>query len=795
MFISGNGTIVWSTGEAHGPSTNEVTVRVTDNGRPPLTDRRTVRVIVREVNSPPLLEAVADQELAEETPLEVELAASDRDLPLQKLSYSLEPGAPEGMTVSTEGVIRWTPTEAQGPGTNLVGVWVADDGEPSLGTTNWFTVVVRETNTAPVIAEIGELTLDEGQPLAVLAAVSDHDLPAQGLTFALDPGVPDGMTVSPEGLIQWTPTETQGPSTNEVTVSVTDGGEPPLSASRAFRVIVREVNTAPVLPELADQVVDEGATLLARWEAQDADLPAQRLSYALVAGAPAGMFITGNGTLVWSPGEAQGPGTNEVTVRVTDNGTPRLDNQRTVRVIVREVNTAPVLPELADQVVDEGATLLVRWEARDSDVPAQRLSYVLEAGAPPGMFISANGTIVWSTGEAQGPGTNEVTVRVTDNGEPRLSDRQTMRVIVREVNSPPVLEPIPDQEVDEETPMELVLTARDRDLPAQWLSYGLEPGAPGGMTVSSEGIVRWTPTEEQGPGTNRVGVWVVDDGEPALGTTNWFTVVVREVNRAPELAELADQVVDEGTTLLVRWEARDSDVPVQRLSYVLEAGAPAGMFISGNGTIVWSTGEAQGPGTNEVTVRVADNAKPALSDRRTMRVIVREVNQAPVWRAIPNQEATVGRVLELDLVATDPDVPAQWLQYGLAPGAPEGAEVTAAGLFRWTPRPSQFGTTNAIGVFVRDSGEPSLQTDLAFLVTVAGGGLRIRHFGFTGQGSPVIEWESFAGTRYALETKETLEAGGWQLIETIEATDRVTRWEDRNRSAESQRFYRVRLLE
>ena len=64
------------------------------------------------------------------------LGANDPDLPTQALAVKLEQG-PAGM-VLTNGVLAWTPTEAQGPSTNTVVVSVNDG---VTGTTNTFTLV------------------------------------------------------------------------------------------------------------------------------------------------------------------------------------------------------------------------------------------------------------------------------------------------------------------------------------------------------------------------------------------------------------------------------------------------------------------------------------------------------------------------------------------------------------------------------------------------------------------------------------------------------------------------------
>ena len=60
------------------------------------------------------------------------------------------------------------------------------------------------------------------------------------------------------------------------------------------------------------------------------------------------------GVFRWTPTEAQGPGVFDVTVRVSDSGTPALDDFEAIKVTVGEVNAAPVLNPIGDQSVNEG---------------------------------------------------------------------------------------------------------------------------------------------------------------------------------------------------------------------------------------------------------------------------------------------------------------------------------------------------------------------------------------------------------------------------------------------------------
>src|SRR5207244_3283978 len=119
--------------------------------------------------------AQSDVTLAELTALVVTNAASDSDLPANLLSYSLV-GAPAGMTIDANGVIHWTPSEAQGPSTNVITTVASDNGVPSMSATNSFTVTVTEVNTAPTLPSQSDVTVAELAALVVTNTASDSDL-------------------------------------------------------------------------------------------------------------------------------------------------------------------------------------------------------------------------------------------------------------------------------------------------------------------------------------------------------------------------------------------------------------------------------------------------------------------------------------------------------------------------------------------------------------------------------------------------------------------------------------------
>src|SRR5207249_1150997 len=116
------------------------------------------------------------------------------------------------------------------------------------------------------------------------------DLPANTLIFSLV-AAPAGVNLDPStGVLTWTPTEAQGPSTNLITVKVTDNGAPPSSDTKSFTVVVTETNSAPVLSVPTDRTITELSTLTLPDALPVTDLPANTLTFTLVV-APAGVNL------------------------------------------------------------------------------------------------------------------------------------------------------------------------------------------------------------------------------------------------------------------------------------------------------------------------------------------------------------------------------------------------------------------------------------------------------------------------------------------------------------------------
>jgi hypothetical protein len=103
---------------------------------------------------------------------------------------------------------------------------------------------VGTSNTPPVLAPIGNYTVNVGQLVAFVASATATDTPPVTLTFSLL-SAPTGATVNPgTGAFLWRPAVTDANTTNLISLMVADDGIPSLSATQSFTAVVNPLTNA-----------------------------------------------------------------------------------------------------------------------------------------------------------------------------------------------------------------------------------------------------------------------------------------------------------------------------------------------------------------------------------------------------------------------------------------------------------------------------------------------------------------------------------------------------------------------
>lgn len=525
------GAFRWTPTEADGPGDHVFTVRVSDSD---LFDEQSFTVVVTEENLSPILGSIDDVSVRVGETVQFTASATDPDLPANSLTFRLAAGAPAGASIDAQtGEFTWTPGATDSRQNHNVTVVVEDNGVPSRTAMRSFTVSV--VNSAPTLNEVADAQVSELAMLTIDLAASDVDLPNDQLIYSLQSGPANAGLDSSAGRLTWTPTEQQGPGSFSFVVAVEDLDG--ATDSKSFTVTVAEVNQAPVIAQVLEQNVTEEDLLSLTIGASDDDDPANQLVFALTDGPAGAQVDSESGVFSWTPTEADGPGTYSVTVTVTDDGTPTLSDDVTFDIVVGEENQSPVLNPIGDKSVDEGSALTFTASATDPDTPVNDLRFSI-TGAPVGASIDpTSGVFNWTPTETEAPMNYMVTVIVTDNGNPELSDQEIIMLSAREVNKPPVLDPIANASIEFGETVSFTASAVDPDQPANNITYSLDAGAPAGAMInSSTGQFTWTPAQSDSDGTFPITVIATDDGVPMMSDTESFTVTVGSCPFSDDLA-------------------------------------------------------------------------------------------------------------------------------------------------------------------------------------------------------------------------------------------------------------------
>ena len=163
-----------------------------------------VRFTILPQDAAPEVALLSDATVTEGTAFNLSVTASDADSSASELRFSLANGSPAGLSLNpSTGLVSWTPTESQGPGTYPVTVRVTDEGGRFDDVT--FSIIVTEFNQAPTLTIPTTLNGKVSDNIQFTATATDSDQPLNELIYSLvDP--PTGATIDPStGAFRWTP--------------------------------------------------------------------------------------------------------------------------------------------------------------------------------------------------------------------------------------------------------------------------------------------------------------------------------------------------------------------------------------------------------------------------------------------------------------------------------------------------------------------------------------------------------------------------------------------------------------
>ena len=227
-----------------------------------------------------------------------------------------------------------------------------------------------------------------------------------------------------------------------------------------------------------------------------------------------------------------------------------------------------------------------------------------------------------------------------------IVDTPTVTKSLNILNSPPVLNPIGNKEVNEEQTLSFTTTGSDYE--GETLSYSAT-GLPAGASYDpNTGVFTWTPTFDQA-GDYTI-TFTVSAG--TLSDSETLTITVNNVNRAPVANTGSDQTVNR--YILVNLDGSSSSDPDgDSLTYTWILNSPAGS------SATLSNQNSANPsftpdilGTYQLQLTVVD----IYGATSTNTVTITAINRAPVANAGSDQTVYCNNLVNLDgSSSSDPD--------------------------------------------------------------------------------------------------------------------------------------------
>jgi hypothetical protein len=427
-----------------------ITFTATDPGL--LTDNDPAVFTVTNVNDGPVVTGIPDQTVAEGATfatINLDDYVSDIDNLDSEMSWGYSGNTELTVSIDVNRVATITIPDADWTGSETITFTVTDPGLLSDGDPATFTVTA--VNDAPVVSDIPDQTIDEGQTFTTINLdnyVNDVDNLDSDISWAYSGNVELSVSIVNRLVIIGIP-DANWNGSETITFTATDPGL--LNGSDPAAFTVNSVNDAPVVSDIPDQTVSEGstfATINLDSYVSDIDNLASEMSWSFVGNTELTVSIDINRVATITIPDVDWNGSETITLTATDPGL--LSDSDPATFTVTGINDAPVVSDIPDQTIDEGQTFtainLDNYVA-DVDNLDSEITWSYSGSTELTVSIDVNRVATVTIPDAEWSGSETITFTATDPG--LLTDNNPAIFTVTAVNDAPVVSDISDQTVDE----------------------------------------------------------------------------------------------------------------------------------------------------------------------------------------------------------------------------------------------------------------------------------------------------------------------------------------------------------
>ena len=349
----------------------------------------------------------------------------------------------------------------------------------------------------------------------------------------------------------------------------------------------------------------------------------------------------------------------DLAVTVTDRTSNGLTDAIDVKVLVTDVNEAPVITRTTgDDALTfaentAATTVLRRYRATDVDAGGS-ITWSVEGTDADGFAIDTNGNLRFvSPPDYEDQTSHSITIVATDNGEPALNAQLPVTVTITDVDEPPAITGSATHDHDENAahPVQQY-SASDPESVSSIASWSLGGRDSGDFTITN-GQLQFantpdfeSPADSGGNNVYNVTVRATDNATPPKTGSFDVTVTVKDLNEEPAISGDDTLSFPEGTAtarVLDRYSASD---PERRPVTWTVAGTDAGAFrIDASGNLYFrgtpdheSPTDSGGDNVYDIQVVATDDGnlgdgtpsqRPAMAGTFDVAVTVTNVDEPP----------------------------------------------------------------------------------------------------------------------------------------------------------------------
>ncbi len=610
-----------------------------------VNDTITVNVTVSSVNDLPNFTSTGVTAATENSNYNYNIIASDSDDTNLTIIATTQP---TWLTVADNGngtaTLSGLPTNAN-VGNNSVVLSVVDN--ENAAAIQSFTVVVSNTNDAPVITGTPIITVAQDSSYSFTPSVADVDAgDTQTFSITNKPSWAGFSAIT--GAITGTPTNDDVGVTAGIVITATDSAGATASLT-AFSVTVSNTNDAPVITGTPITTVAQDKAY--RFTPSVSDVDAGDTQTFSITNKPswAGFSAT-TGALTGTPTNDDVGVTAGIVITATDSAGATA-SLTAFSVTVLNINDAPVITGTPAITVAQDEAY--NFTPSVSDADAGDTSTFSVTNKPSWAAFSA------TTGALTGTPTNDdvgvtagIVITATDSASATAS-LTAFSVTVSNTNDAPVITGTPATTIAEDVAYSFTPSVTDADAgDTQTFSITNEPSW--AAFSATTGALNGTPSKSDIGITSGIIISVTDSGN-ASASLMAFNLEVVDINQAPVAADVSETLAEDSDTF-VTLTATDNDEG-DELTFIIASEPSQGKLTASlDNTAQWQyTPEADYQGEDSFTYMVNDgdvDSAPA-----TVTLTITSVNDAPI---ATDDDITLAfnetGVYILDVLSNDSDI-------------------------------------------------------------------------------------------------------------------------------------------